>query len=43
MGSFDSQPISFEAGRVVRIRKQQFRVLVWHERDHFMIITNREN
>ena len=30
MGSFESQSISFEAGRVVRRRKQQFRVLVWH-------------
>ena len=43
MGSFKSQPISFEAGRVVRIRKQQFRGLVWHERSHFIIITKREN
>ena len=38
MGSFESQPIRFEAGRVVRIRKQQFRVLVWHARNHKTII-----
>ena len=29
---------SFEAGRVVRRRKQHFRVLVWHARKHFIII-----
>ena len=38
MGWFESQPIRFGAGRVVRISKQQFRVLVWHERNHFTII-----
>ena len=27
MGSFESQTLNFEAGRVVRIRKQQFGVL----------------
>ena len=37
MGSFESQSISFEAGRVVRIRKQQFRVLVWHTRNHLVL------
>ena len=37
MGSFESQSISFEAGRVVRIRKQPFRVLVWHTRNHLVL------
>ena len=37
MGSFESQSISFEAGRVIRIRKQQFRVLVWHTRNHLVL------
>ena len=38
MGSFESQTINFEAGRVVRIRKQQFGVLVWHARNHLTAI-----
>ena len=37
MGSFESQSISFEAGRVIRIRKQQFRVSVWHTRNHLVL------
>ena len=37
MGSFKSQSISFEAGRVVRIRKQPFKVLVWHTRNHLVL------
>ena len=37
MGSFKSQSISFEAGRVVRIRKQPFKVLVWHPRNHLVL------
>ena len=37
MGSFESRPISFEAGRVVRIRKQLFWVLVWHARNHLVL------
>ena len=37
MGSLESQSISFEAGRVVRITKQQFRVLVWHTRNHLVL------
>ena len=36
MGSFESQSISFEAGRVVGIREQQFGVLVWHARNHLV-------
>ena len=36
-GSFESQSISFEAGRVVRIRKQPFRVLIWHTRNHLVL------
>ena len=31
-----SQPISFEAVRVVRIREQQFKVLVSHARNHLV-------
>ena len=38
MRSFESQTINFEAGRVVRIRKQQFGVLVWHARNHLTIV-----
>ena len=37
VGSFESQSISFEAGRVLRIRKQQFRVSVWHTRNHLVL------
>ena len=37
MGSFELQSISFEAERVVRIRKQPFRVLVWHARNHLVL------
>ena len=37
MGSFESQSISFEAWRVVRIREQPFRVLVWHARIHLVL------
>ena len=37
MGSFERQSISFEAERVVRIRKQPFRVLVWHARNHLVL------
>ena len=37
IGSFEWQSISFEAGRVVRIRKQPFRVLVWHTRNHLVL------
>ena len=37
MRSFESQSISFEAGRVIRIRKQQFRVSVWHTRNHLVL------
>ena len=33
IGSFEWQSISFEARRVFRIRKQPFRVLVWHTRN----------
>ena len=36
MGSFESQSISFEAGRVVGIREQQFKVLVSHARNHLV-------
>ena len=35
---FESKPIRFEAGMLVRRRKRQFRVLVWHARNHFTII-----
>ena len=34
-----TQPIRFEAERVVRIRKQQFRVLVWLSRNHLTIMS----
>ena len=36
MGSFESQSISFEAGREVGIREQQFKVLVSHARNHLV-------
>ena len=37
IGSFEWQSISFEARSVVRIRKQPFRVLVWHTRNHLVL------
>ena len=37
IGSFEWQSISFEARSVVRIRKQPFRVLVWHMRNHLVL------
>ena len=35
---FSHNQLRFKAGRVVRIRKQQFRVLVWHARNHLTIM-----